>query len=305
LGKFFLDIILAFCIILLITTLPENSFLLLPILILLLFLLGSIILLTFLSFLCVFRGSSMNWKKRKGGGDGPFYHKVKYKNIDVSFYFHLNCGGLIFAHIFPGIVAQKIGKIGHVFEYCAGPGFIGFNLLANNLCDRLTLSDVNPEAIDMVKDTIANNNLEDKVSVYLSDCLEDIPEHEKWDLVVCNPPWRICPAGQGKSFIVYDEESKVHKDFYQNVRKYLKPEGSILFIEGGDYSSADSFKGMIEQGELEIVESFGKVPFFNLFRNAHFYKGLAFPLIILFRFSLFFREIYFLWSKGASTTHQK
>ena len=124
------------------------------------------------------------------------YLTTKYNNTEVSFKWRLNGGGIIAANEFVRIVSNKIGKVGHVFEYCAGPGFIGFALLANNLCDRLTLADVNPEAITAIKDTIKNNNLQDKVTVYHADCLDAIPETEQWDLVVGNPPWYLCSKGK-------------------------------------------------------------------------------------------------------------
>ncbi len=90
---------------------------------------------------------------------------------------------------FRHVLSKKIGKVDHVFEYCAGPGFIGFCLLANNLCDRLTLADINPAAVEYVKHTIKKNRLEDRVTVYTTDSLRDIPLDEQWDVVVSNPPW--------------------------------------------------------------------------------------------------------------------
>src|SRR3954468_5200722 len=116
------------------------------------------------------------------------YYKIKYNQIAVNYLPELDGGGMTFGPQYLGVIRQKLGRIGHAFEYCAGPGFIGFSLLANGLCDRLTLADVNPEAVEAGRDTIARNHLEDRVKVYLSDCLDQIPATEKWDLVVSNPP---------------------------------------------------------------------------------------------------------------------
>jgi SAM-dependent methyltransferase len=224
------------------------------------------------------------------------YLEIHYKNIKVSYSFFLNGGGVLFAHEFVRIVSQKIGKVGHVFEYCAGPGFIGFSLLANNLCDKLTLADVNPKAIEAIKETIKNNNLQDKVTVYQSDCLDSIPRTERWDLVVGNPPWHLCSKYK-KNIIVCDPEGKVHKKFYRDINKFLKPSGSILFIEGGEYTNIINFKGMIEGNGFKIIEPVIRVPFLGIFKDLGEYRGLAFALIIFLRFSLFFRQGYFIWSK--------
>lgn len=224
------------------------------------------------------------------------YPIIQYKNIEVNYLWRLNGGGIILAYEFVHIVSQKIGKVGHVFEYCAGPGFIGFSLLANNLCDRLTLSDVNPKAIEVINETIRMNNLQDRVTVYQSDCLDSIPESEQWDLVVGNPPWHL-HSRNNKNIRVHDSGGAVHAQFYQGITKFLKPNGSILFVEGAEYTTADQFKDMIEENGLKVVESFRSVPFLDIFKKFHEYKGMGFPLVMLLRLGLSLRKIYFILSK--------
>src|SRR3981189_3840735 len=100
------------------------------------------------------------------------YYKVKYGDLSVSSLPLLDGGGMGFGQQYPDVVRTKLGgHVGHVFEYCAGPGFIGFSLLAHGLCDKLTLADINPEAVKAVRATIAENHLEDRAKVYESDCL--------------------------------------------------------------------------------------------------------------------------------------
>ena len=222
------------------------------------------------------------------------YSKIKYKDIEVSFLWRLNGGGIIFAYEFVHIISQRIGKVGHVFEYCAGPGFIGFCLLANNLCDRLTVADVNPLAVDVLKDTVKNNNLQDRVAVYQSDCLDAIPATEQWDLIVGNPPW-VLDSKNTKEITVCDPDSRVHKKFFQDIRKHLRPQGTILLIESTWYTTVDSFKDMIEGNGLKLLESLGPVSYPGIFKNWDEYKGLKTSLIIFLRLCLAFRDVYFLW----------
>ncbi len=225
------------------------------------------------------------------------YSKIKYKDLEVSFLWRLNGGGIIFAHEFVHIVSRNIGKVGHVFEYCAGPGFIGFALLANGLCDRLTLADVNPLAVDVLKDTVEKNRLQDRVTVYQSDCLDAIPSTEQWDLVVGNPPW-VLDTKNTKEIAVCDPDGRVHKKFFQDIKKHLAPQGTILFIESIWYTRADSFKGMIEENGLALHEALGPVSYPGIFKNWGEYKGLKTSLIIFLRLCLAFREAYFLWIKS-------
>jgi len=242
------------------------------------------------------RRPSNEGKKNADGKDAPRYLKIHYKNIEVSYLWSLNGGGLIFTYEFDRVVSRKIGKVNHVFEYCAGPGFIGFNLLANNLCDRLTLSDVNPKAVEAIRETIRNNHLEDKVTVVQSDCLDAIPEHEQWDLVVGNPPWDVSAKTQ-KNIILSDPQGRVHEKFFRDIRKFLKPGGSILFIEGREFSNARCFKDLARNNGLELGGVLKSVPFLEIFKHREEYRGIRAPLFIFLRVSLFFRETYFLWFK--------
>ncbi|MEE8360252.1 MAG: class I SAM-dependent methyltransferase [Candidatus Omnitrophota bacterium] len=189
---------------------------------------------------------------------------VKYKDIEVNYVPRLDGGGMGFGQEYLQVVKEKFGKIGHVFELCAGPGFIGFSLLANGLCDRLTLADINPEACKACEDTIKKNNLQDRVSVYLSDCLDSIPQDEKWDLVVSNPPhWATLEdakheegTADKKDIKKFDLGLEIHKRFYKGIRKHLKSNGSILLQENGRATKPEDFTEMIKENNLKLIDTF-------------------------------------------------
>jgi hypothetical protein len=229
-------------------------------------------------------------------GQPPQYSVVKFDDIAVHFSWDLNGGGFVFAYEFVPVVAQKIGRVHHVFEYCAGPDFIGFALLANNLCHKLTLADVNPKAVEAVRETIRNNQLEDKVTVYQSNCLDQIPASEQWDLVVGYPPWLLSRRNQG-DIRLYDRGCLVHEKFYRDIGKHLKPQGSVLFIEGGEYTKPGCFKDMIEHNGLRMIETFKAAPLFQIFKNIDRYQGTSFPFALFLRLMLFIREAYFIRSE--------
>ena len=61
---------------------------------------------------------------------------------------HLDGGGSTFGQDFVPLLRRRgMPKVARAFEWCAGPGFIGFSLLAHGLSDTLCLADVNPEAV--------------------------------------------------------------------------------------------------------------------------------------------------------------
>ena len=88
--------------------------------------------------------------------------KVRYRHISVRFLDNLDGGGRNFGQDFIPIVKKLFVKVNRICEFAAGPGFIGFSLLAHGLCESVCLTDVNPEAIKICNKTIKENKLEDK-----------------------------------------------------------------------------------------------------------------------------------------------
>ena len=113
---------------------------------------------------------------------------VRYAGIGISYREELDGGGTEFGQDFISFFkARGMPKQKRVFEWCSGPGFISFSLLAHGFCETLCLADINPDAVASCKRTVRVNKLSDRVSVYQSDNLKNIPRSEKWDLVDQQP----------------------------------------------------------------------------------------------------------------------
>jgi tRNA1(Val) A37 N6-methylase TrmN6 len=138
-----------------------------------------------------------------------------------------------------------------LFEWCAGPGFIGFALLGYGFCDTLCLADVNPEAVEACRRTVAQNRLAKRVTVYHSDNLDGIPASEQRDLVVGNPPHFVDISPGELRF--RDEDWKLHWRFFGTIGRFLKPGGIIVLLENNRGSTAETFRNMIEAAGLCIV----------------------------------------------------
>lgn len=182
---------------------------------------------------------------------------VKYRDIKVYYLPHLDGGGTSFGQDFVPIVKKHLGRVNRACEFCSGPGFIGFSLLANGLCDSLCLVDVNKDAIEACRYTIRKNGLSSRAKAYVSDGLKAVPRSERWDLIVSNPPHLDGTEKEyGMDLIAIDPGWRIHREFYRNASKFLKPGGSIIFVENEVGSSAEQWYRLIRANGLKPVRSF-------------------------------------------------
>ncbi|MBC8178916.1 MAG: methyltransferase [Deltaproteobacteria bacterium] len=188
---------------------------------------------------------------------GKLTDYVEFQGIKVYYTNKLDGGGADFGQDYIDFIGGNFPPQKRVFEWCSGPGFIGFSLLAHGLCKTLCLADINPLAIEACSKTVRLNNLESKVTVYLSDNLKNIPPSEKWDLVVGNPPHfkRVCTKKRSPEIIFLDKDWALHREFYKDVGKFLKQNGTLVIQENALRSRVESFREMIESNGLSIVDT--------------------------------------------------
>jgi SAM-dependent methyltransferase len=180
------------------------------------------------------------------------YRETSYGGLRVSHKAHLDGGGSTFGQAFLPLLRRRgMPKVARAFEWCAGPGFIGFSLLAGGLCDTLCLADVNSEAVAACRRTVLRNRLEAQVAVYHSDNLHDIPASEQWDLVVGNPPHFI-DSGIGH-LRYHDPDWRVHRGFFAKIAQHLKPGGVIVLQENNAGSTPATFAPLIAEAGLVVV----------------------------------------------------
>jgi methylase of polypeptide subunit release factors len=181
------------------------------------------------------------------------YRQRRYGNVEVLFTKNLDGGGNSFVEeFFPVLQAWGMPKQRRVFEWCAGPGFIGFAMLGLGLCESLCLADINPAAVKAAERTVQENGLDGRVAVYRSDGLSSIPATERWDLVLGNPPHLDAEWHRGH-LITYDGEWRAHREFFAAVGRFLNPGGVIVLQENSYGSSAETFRSMIEAAGLRIL----------------------------------------------------
>ena len=192
------------------------------------------------------------------GRRAPFQTVTYGDRIVVSYTPELDGGGNRYGQDYARVVRKLFGRVDSLMEWCAGPGFIGFSLMASDLCEELTLADVNPAAVEACRVTVNRNGLESRVRVHLSDNLKTVPRHAPWDLVVGNPPHsgssEVVPRLQHRArFLYMDAGWAIHRRFYQTIRHHLHEGSSVLVQENSTFSSVDDFRDMVRDGGLEIM----------------------------------------------------
>ena len=192
-----------------------------------------------------------SWKRFRRWYLRP-WRTVRYGEISVYYKKHLDGGGSSFGQGYiPFLKSRGMPKQQRVFEWCSGPAFIGFSILAHELCDTLCLADINEQAVEACRRTIRANGLEERVCLYHSDNLQNIPSYECWDLVVGNPPFYN--EAQPWCIRSHDKDWQIHRRFFARVGHFLKPGGVILLQEANDASTPENFQKMIEDAGLSLV----------------------------------------------------
>jgi hypothetical protein len=158
-------------------------------------------------------------------------------------------GGLALGRDFPRVLNELgIGRQPSLYEFCAGPGYIGYSLLAAGWCETLTLSDIDSGAVATARRTAALNRLGDRVSIFESDVLDQIPSDQRWDLVVGNPPHFLPDPDEPNSIQRFDPDWEVHRRFYASIKEHMNPGGLVVLVENCTGADPDLFERMIHEG---------------------------------------------------------
>ena len=186
-----------------------------------------------------------------------------YDNLELLYYTNCSAGGENHQEAILRTVREN-GKQEYqsMHEWCAGHGAIGFSVLATGLAKKISLSEKYLPAIVSCRFTALNNNFENQTKIFKIDSFDAIPEDEKWDLVIADPPFFRDESTNKGSWNqdgrrqVLDENYDSHRNFFSNLKKHLLPDADVFLLEGTTASTPEDFKPMIEFGGLHYVDSY-------------------------------------------------
>jgi methylase of polypeptide subunit release factors len=189
--------------------------------------------------------------------------------IQVHYDSWMDGGGTWFGQEYVDIIQQRYFKrtFDRCYEWCSGPGYIGFSILSHGLTQSLCLSDRYESAINnAVAATVQHNQLQDRVSAYVGSSLSVLPDHEQFDLVVANPPHYLeCPGDDNYQRIAVDVNWQAHQDFFAHIGQHLTDDGIILLQENqaGSLNGVEDFRPFIEHNNLKITDCFRSTQYFD------------------------------------------
>jgi len=142
-------------------------------------------------------------------------------------------------------------------DWCSGPGYCGFEMMDWGLCETLALMDLHDRAIEYANKTIQKNNVQDKVVAYNLDRISLLPAHERFDLVIGNPPHSagINPdLDDDQTRILSDVGWRSHEEFFDSIGNYLTDDGVIWLCENGSKGAGpvEIFEPMIRYNKFRI-----------------------------------------------------
>jgi methylase of polypeptide subunit release factors len=196
------------------------------------------------------------------------------ENFQISYDSTEDGGGTWFGQEYVSELQRYNRRFGRCLEWCSGPGFIGFALLAHGICDDLILMDRYALSASSVAETVERNRCRDHVRFYNLDCLTALPDHERFDLVVANPPhYLICPGDDNYQRIAVDPDWQAHEEFYRHIGSHLNPDAVILMQENqaGSLQGPAEFLPMIERNGLRVTAYWTSPQYFDRSGPAQIY----------------------------------
>ena len=196
------------------------------------------------------------------------------ENFQITYDSVEDGGGTWFGQEYVCELQRYNRRFGRCLEWCSGPGFIGFALLAHEICDNLVLMDRYALSPASVAETVKHNGCSDRVQFYNLDRVSALPDHEHFDLVVANPPhYLTCPGDDNYQRIAVDPDWRAHEEFYRHIGSHLNPDAVILLQENqaGSLLGPAEFLPMIELNGLRCTGYWTSPQYFDRSGTAQIY----------------------------------
>ena len=166
-----------------------------------------------------------------------------------------------------------------ILDICCGVGIVGLTIFSKlkekAIIKEIVFADINIFNLNSLQRTLKINNLEHflgkTIRYYLSNALINIPNNEKFDIIVSNPPHYL-GAEESKTLLsprelgTYDIGWSFHDSFYKHCHNYLAEHGEVWFLENGSVAKESDFLPFIKDNPnlryLKRLEEYSDPHFF-------------------------------------------
>ena len=129
-----------------------------------------------------------------------------------------------------------------ILDLCTGSGAIGIAIAKNVLNTKIILSDISKDALEVAKQNVEKQKLEDKIRIIQSDLFEKI--NDKFNIIVSNPPYiktsvikTLSKEVQNEPILALDggeDGLEIYNRIINEGYKYLEKDGYLCLEIGYD-----------------------------------------------------------------------
>ena len=159
-----------------------------------------------------------------------------------------------------------------VCDLCTGCGCIAVAIAKNYAGAKIIATDICDAALNVAAGNIERHNLKDRITLLSGDLFEPLVPHldvDKFDLIVCNPPYVSADEYEKLEKNVKDYEPKlalyagidgldVYRRIIEEAGKFLKSDAALMLEIG--YAQGPAVKELLEQSgvfaEIKIEKDF-------------------------------------------------
>ena len=159
-----------------------------------------------------------------------------------------------------------------VCDLCTGCGCIAVAIAKNYPDAKIIATDICDAALNVAAKNIERHNLKDRITLLSGDLFEPLVPHldvDKFDLIVCNPPYVSASEYEKLEKNVKDYEPKlalfagvdgldVYRRIIDKVDRFLKSDGALMLEIG--YAQGPAIKQLLEEtgafAEIKIEKDF-------------------------------------------------
>ncbi len=163
---------------------------------------------------------------------------VVFKNVFWAFYDN------------PLLTTFKINPGDSVLDVGTGTGVIAI-FAAYGGAGKIVAVDINPAAVACAKENAKRHGFGKIIDVRLSDLFQALKPNEKFDVIAANLPFRNKRARDFVEASMWDTGFRVHKRFFKEVGRHLKPNGRI-YLDQANYGGLQEMKNLAKKSGFSI-----------------------------------------------------